>query len=196
MPDYLEKAKKEGVSVEQGFNVCLLFYHFLWPTLELKTLELAEGASTAHMLFFVDVCMGFESSSEWNDAIFRIKKIPKDEQRFGARRHISRNVFRDQYEEDWVVTGKDVSSLFYLAAPKGLTLSVEDLLLCTIEFCRIYNEIFHGDLAFILNIVEDMKARAENYPFEWSMWEKAIIDSYTIYVVRNFDWSSEPYRKS
>ncbi len=192
MPDYLEMAKKKGVSVEQGFNVCLLFFNDLWPLMKPKMNELNREDSAIFKLFFLDVCMGFESSAQWNEAIFRIKKIPKDEQRFGAHRQISRSVLREQHVADWVATGKDIASLFYLAAPKGLTLSIEDLLLCTIEFCRIYNEIFHGKLAYILNMVESMKSHPENYPFEWPIWEKAIADSYST-VVCNFDWSREPY---
>lgn len=72
---------KETFSIEQGFNVCLLFYIYLWPLIEPKTLEMDRERALLYTIFFCDICMGFESSARWNEAIFRVKKIHKKDQR-------------------------------------------------------------------------------------------------------------------
>ncbi len=145
----------EKISVEQGFNVCLLFFNHLWPFIEPKTAEMDEETALLHVIFFCDICMGFESSAEWNEAIFRVKRIPKEEQK------------------------------------KGLMLSEEDLFLCSIEFFNFCNEKFELKLQYASNILESMRTNPKNYSLEWSLWKKAVADSFNTYVVSKFDWLQE-----
>lgn len=69
------------MSILQGFNVCLLFYLNLWPLTEPKTRAMNKEEQEAHILFFVDICAGLKSCGDWNEAIFRITGIPKEEQK-------------------------------------------------------------------------------------------------------------------
>lgn len=155
-----EIALKDGFSVEQGFNVCLLFYNYLWPVIKPRVEALGEEAFVVHKLFFLDVCMGFECSGDWNEAIYLETGVHKEAQKIGFK------------------------------------LSEQKLLSCTAEFCKLYNEIFKGQLGYILQILESMEANPDSYPVEWPLWKKALIDSYTTFIVDHFDWDGEPYRKS
>jgi hypothetical protein len=76
-------ATEKNISVEQAYNICLFFYEALWASIEPKLVIVSEDSSVCHMLFFTDVCLGFECSAIWMEAVFRIKKIPKIEQRKG-----------------------------------------------------------------------------------------------------------------
>lgn len=71
------------LSIEQAYNVCLIFYLELWPSIKPHLVELDPDASSVHELFFLSICSGLECSALWNEAVFRIKKISKMEQRKG-----------------------------------------------------------------------------------------------------------------
>lgn len=146
---------KKKFSVLQGFNVCLLFFDYLWPLVEPKTAELDEETALLHVIFFCDICLGFESSPRWNESIFRVKGIPKEEQK------------------------------------KGLMLSEEDLFQCSIEFFNFSNEKLELKLQYTSNLLESMKTNPQNHSTEWSLWKKAVADSYNTYVVSQFDWHRE-----
>jgi|GEM_PF-5003060 len=72
---------KKGISVEQAFNICLIFYNRLWPSIEPKLHDLDHDAAVVHDLFFTSTCSGFECSGEWMEAVFRITHVPKSEQK-------------------------------------------------------------------------------------------------------------------
>lgn len=72
---------KQTVSVEEGFVISLIFFLDLWSIIKPNVLTLSGDSPSTHKLFFLDVCTGFESSAEWNEAIFRSKKIPKQSQK-------------------------------------------------------------------------------------------------------------------
>ncbi|MCI0381545.1 MAG: hypothetical protein L0207_00620 [Chlamydiae bacterium] len=71
----------QDFSVEQGFTISLIFFLRLWPFIEKEVKFLPGDAPSTHELFFFEVCSGFESSAEWNEAVFRAKKISKEKQR-------------------------------------------------------------------------------------------------------------------
>lgn len=97
---------------------------------------------------------------------------------------------------DWNVVIQRITKVSKEDQKKGLKLSETELLLCTVEFCKYYNEIFNGHLEFILNLVESMRNHPEEHPLHWALWKRALADSFKVKVVSEFDWSRGPYRKS
>jgi len=77
--------EERNISIEQGFNICLLFFNDLWPSTEPKLTKLDGDEATVNELFFLSVCMGFECSAQWNQAVYRVTKIPKEEQKKGFK---------------------------------------------------------------------------------------------------------------
>lgn len=72
---------EQAFSVEQGFAISLIFFLRLWPDIEPQALLLDDDKLITHKLFFRDVCLGYEVSAEWNQAVFRATEIPKENQR-------------------------------------------------------------------------------------------------------------------
>lgn len=73
---------QETFTVEQGYKIGLIFFLDLWDLLEPDVKEL-EGDNTliVHELFFREVCLGFEASAEWIEAVFRTKHVPREDQK-------------------------------------------------------------------------------------------------------------------
>lgn len=72
---------EQEFSVEQGFAISLIFFLDLWDLVEPHTSLLEGDAPSTQVLFFCEVCDGHETSAEWNQAVFRAKQIPKENQR-------------------------------------------------------------------------------------------------------------------
>ena len=72
---------EQEFSVEQGFAISLIFFLDLWVLVEPHTSLLDENTSFTHGLFFCSVCTGFETSAEWNEAVFRAKRVSKEKQK-------------------------------------------------------------------------------------------------------------------
>lgn len=81
--DLLDTSGEKRISIEQAYNICLVFYNDLWPSIEPKLPELNAKASDEHQLFFLSICTGLECSAQWIEAVFCITKIPKIEQKKG-----------------------------------------------------------------------------------------------------------------
>ncbi|MGL4348045.1 MAG: hypothetical protein ACRCSV_01100 [Chlamydiales bacterium] len=79
MNSFLNKIP-EKFTVEQAFTISMLFFYELWSLVEPKVLD-QERITGTSSLFFVTICTGDESSAEWNEAIYRFMKIPKEKQR-------------------------------------------------------------------------------------------------------------------
>ena len=132
----------EQFSVVQGFDIATLFFTFLWPSLEAKFPEMPEDDVAVYGIF-TDVCLGFETSAEWNKAIYRLKKIRKDDQ-------------------------------------EKIKLSAHDLFLCSIEICKIQSARFEGaSYDYLINWLQDMLSYPKKHTFEWSIWQKAVKESFT-----------------
>jgi len=68
-------------------------------------------------------------------------------------------------------------------------LSESDLFLCAIEFCKLHNERWEGNLNYTLNLLESMRTNPENHPKEWAVWKTAM----TLVIINkmscgHFDW--------
>lgn len=72
---------EQTFSVEQGFAIGLIFFLDLWPLVEPQALLLDGDKPVLHDLFFRDVCLGYEVSAEWNEAVLRVTGIPRESQR-------------------------------------------------------------------------------------------------------------------
>lgn len=70
----------EKFTVEQAFTISMLFFYELWSLVEPRVLD-QERITGTYSLFFETVCTGEECSAEWNEAIYRFMKIPKEKQR-------------------------------------------------------------------------------------------------------------------
>lgn len=145
---------KEEVSVEEGFVISLIFFLDLWSII--KPAVLASKADLiVNELFFLDVCTGYESSAEWNEAVFRAKKILKQNQR-------------------------------------QLKLTMGDLFLCTIEFCKLHNERWESKLDYTVHLLESMKKNPKEHSVEWDVWKNAINQVLVKHATLcDFDWSDE-----
>jgi hypothetical protein len=67
-------------SVERSFGIAIFFITHLWPLLEKEFSNMSEDDIFVYGLFS-DVACGFETSAEWNKAIYRITKIRKKDQK-------------------------------------------------------------------------------------------------------------------
>ncbi len=65
-------------TVDKGYDVALIFFNLLWPFVEPHTLN-SDEIKTVNMLFFIDICNGTEASPEWRSAIFKAKKIKRED---------------------------------------------------------------------------------------------------------------------
>ena len=77
--------EERNISIEQGFNICLFFFNYLWPSTEPKLAKLDDEESTVNQLFFLHTCIGFECSAQWIQAVYLATKIPKEEQKKGFK---------------------------------------------------------------------------------------------------------------
>lgn len=68
-------------SVEHGYNICLIFYHCVWPSVQPKLPELSQDSAIVHDLFFTSICLGFECSAHWFEAVSRITHVPRINQK-------------------------------------------------------------------------------------------------------------------
>ena len=70
-------------SVEQGYAIGLIFFLRLWTAIEPQVMQLGldEDKLIVYDIFFRDICTGYEASAEWNQAVFRAKGIPKENQK-------------------------------------------------------------------------------------------------------------------
>jgi len=142
LPTHSTDWLNEQFSVVQGFDISTLFFSYLWPSLKAKFPKMPEADVEVYDLFTF-ICMGFETSAEWNKAIYRLKKIRKDDQ-------------------------------------INMKLSARDVFFCSIELCKICSARFEeGSYSYVINLLEDMNNHPENHLFEWSIWEKAVEDSFT-----------------
>ncbi|MFS8564299.1 MAG: hypothetical protein LVR00_08365 [Rhabdochlamydiaceae bacterium] len=155
-----ESAAFDGTfSMEHGFNITLYFFNYLWSFFK-EEIKIREALSPhdCHEIFFRDVCMGFESSPHWNEAVSRMKGIPKEKQR-------------------------------------SLRLTEKEVFLCTVEFCKLWNEIFRERIAgsnidALQHLLESMQTKPEQHAEEWAIWEKAIRDSFNTGITY-LDWTDE-----
>ncbi len=53
-------------------------------------------------------------------------------------------------------------------------LSEDDLFSCAIEFCKLHNERWEGNLDYTLQLLESMKANPEKHPKVWQLWKRTI----------------------
>ena len=142
LPPHATDWLKEQFSVVQGFDICTLFFNYLYPSLQAKFPEMSDDDVTVYEIF-TGVCMGFETSAEWNKAIYRLKKIRKDDQ-------------------------------------ATIKLSARDVFFCSIELCKIHSARFEeGSYSYLIHLLEDMNNHPEQHLFEWSIWEKVVLDSFT-----------------
>lgn len=74
-------SQEKKISVEQGYNICLTFYNSLWPSVEPRLSQLDTESFDAHQLFFLSICTGLECSDQWIEAVYRISKTPKKQQK-------------------------------------------------------------------------------------------------------------------
>ncbi len=77
--------------------------------------------------------------------------------------------------------------------PKGsqkeLTMTQEEMFLCTIEFCKVLSELYDWDLNYTLQLLDSMQREPEKHALEWGIWNSNVKDIATgRYTPRNFDW--------
>ncbi|PWU15981.1 MAG: hypothetical protein C5B45_01520 [Chlamydiae bacterium] len=75
-----QKQIPETFSVEQAFTINIYFFLNLWPLVEPRVIEEEQKLGT-YSLFFIEVCSGYECYAEWNEAIRRAMRVPKEEQK-------------------------------------------------------------------------------------------------------------------
>lgn len=68
-------------SVEKGYDISLIFFLSLWTLIEPEIKVFHKSAFFTNVLFFHEVCSGFEVHAEWNESVYRVKKIPKENQK-------------------------------------------------------------------------------------------------------------------
>jgi len=153
LPPQMEEWDHEKFSVEQGFDICTIFLALSWHSLKVKISEMSENDALAYQMFS-SVCMGFETSAEWNKAIYKIKHIRKQDQRH-------------------------------------LKLSEHEVFLCSIKLCEIHNTRFvEGSLNDLITRLKRMYTDPTNYFTEWSLWQKAIKDSFSVSFY-SFSWEED-----
>ena len=72
---------------------------------------------------------------------------------------------------------------------RGLTLTTQELFLCSIAFCHFYHEKFESKLESIVDLLKSMQENPDSP--EWSIWERAVSDSYKTRVLERFEWNRE-----
>ncbi|VHO04427.1 hypothetical protein [Candidatus Rhabdochlamydia sp. T3358] len=78
--DYAEFSTEKEVSVEQGFYIAMLFFEDLYP-LVAPHFSQDPKEQTILSLHGIVLTWGYEYPAEWNEAVFRLTKIPKWQQK-------------------------------------------------------------------------------------------------------------------
>jgi len=73
----MELKTQKDITIEEGYSISLIFFYLLWFLIGPRVQE-PENLKIINELFFFEVCMGNEASTEWKQAIFRAKQIPKE----------------------------------------------------------------------------------------------------------------------
>lgn len=157
-------------TVEEGYNICLIFFLRIWPLIEPKLGPLDSEVFRSHSLFCEVVCFEAESYMEWHDAVFR-----------GAGVRSIDEMTPERYESDF-----DPSS--------ARKLSLNAIFLSVIEFCRIYHEKYqeHGSgLPYLLELLQSMTKGFDEHPEEWKIWKRAVSDvvKKRKYICSTFFWN-------
>lgn len=74
---------------------------------------------------------------------------------------------------------------------RELKLTKDDLFLCTIEFCKIYNKRYESNLCSLIGLLEFMKQDSKNYREEEQLFKKSFFEIRTQPYLSYFDWSAE-----
>ncbi|MEK7339397.1 MAG: hypothetical protein WBD50_04090 [Candidatus Rhabdochlamydia sp.] len=77
---YAEFSTEKEVSVEQGFHIAMLFFQDLYP-LVAPHFSQDPKEQTILSLHEIVLTWGYEYPAEWNEAVFRLTKIPKWQQK-------------------------------------------------------------------------------------------------------------------
>lgn len=71
----------EKFTVEQAFTISMIFFYEIWPLVEPKVLQEEFSTDGMYSLFFTIVCTGEECSAEWNESVYRVTGVTKEEQK-------------------------------------------------------------------------------------------------------------------
>lgn len=71
----------DKLSVEQAYWMCTVFFLDLWPAIISKLPPPGNSIYDAHDIFCMNICLEGTTFSEWNEAVYRATKIPKEEQK-------------------------------------------------------------------------------------------------------------------
>jgi hypothetical protein len=75
---------------------------------------------------------------------------------------------------------------------RKLQLSLPEIFLCVLEFCKLYNERYDSKIEYAVRLLEAMREDPENYKAEWAVWQDAYEQMVKKYMNSNsFDWSAE-----
>ncbi|HEV3269897.1 MAG TPA: hypothetical protein VGZ69_04525 [Candidatus Rhabdochlamydia sp.] len=75
---------------------------------------------------------------------------------------------------------------------RKLQLSISEIFLCVLEFCKLYNERYDSKITYAVHLLESMKKKPENYKAEWVVWQDVCIQTVNKYMNSDsFDWSAE-----
>ncbi|HEV3269895.1 MAG TPA: hypothetical protein VGZ69_04515 [Candidatus Rhabdochlamydia sp.] len=73
-----------------------------------------------------------------------------------------------------------------------LQLSLSEIFLCTLEFCKLHNERYESRIAYAVHLLESMKKDPKSYKTEWAVWQDVVEQTVNKYMNSNeFDWSDE-----
>ena len=75
---------------------------------------------------------------------------------------------------------------------RKLQLSISEIFLCVLEFCKLYNERYDSKIAHTVDLLESMRKAPENCKAEWAVWQDVCIQTVNKYMNSDsFDWSAE-----
>ena len=75
---------------------------------------------------------------------------------------------------------------------RTLQLSLPEIFLCALEFCKLHNERYESRIAYAVHLLESMKEEPENYKEEWAVWQDVVEQAVNKYMNNSgFDWSAE-----
>ena len=72
-----------------------------------------------------------------------------------------------------------------------IKLSMQELFLATLEFCKLHNERFFGEIDLLVDRLEAMLADPEGYLFEWNIWKKTV-EIVLSFEMHPFEWRFNP----
>ena len=76
---------------------------------------------------------------------------------------------------------------------KILQLSLPEIFLCALEFCKLHNERYESRIAYAVHLLESMKEDPEGYKEEWAVWQDAVEQTISKYMDSDwFDWPDDP----